>query len=126
MVLDSGPGSVSSVKIPSLRTESRWAVFQRWVGKGAVVWGKMKEYDFVTLPPRSQDRSSSGVPGITQTLPPKAPIPIPPQTTSSGCPYWSDWNRWRSGWQRSQQLGRHPARVLTCLQFRYFHEGGLQ
>lgn len=35
--LDSGPGSMSSVKSPSLRTE-----FQRWVGKGAVVLEKRK------------------------------------------------------------------------------------
>lgn len=78
MVLDSGPRSVSSVKSPSLRIESRWAVFQRWVGKGIIVCGKRKEYDSVTSPLRSQDRSSSGVLGITQTLRPKAPIPIPP------------------------------------------------
>lgn len=35
VVLDSGPGSMSRVKSPSLRTE-----FQRGVGKGAVVLEK--------------------------------------------------------------------------------------
>ncbi|XP_028340387.1 calmodulin-binding transcription activator 2 isoform X4 [Physeter macrocephalus] len=46
-------------------------------------------------------------------------------TTSSGCPSWSDWSRWRSGWQRLQQLGRPPTRVLMPLQFRSVETGSL-
>lgn len=32
VVLDSSPRSVGSIKSPSLRTESSWVIFQRWVG----------------------------------------------------------------------------------------------
>lgn len=76
-------------------------------------------------PGTGSDFVAQGIPWTLPSEPPHAHSSSP-QTTSSGCPSWSDWSRWRSGWQRSQQLGRPPARLLTPLQFRYIHEGTLQ
>lgn len=46
VVLDSSPRLISSIKSPNLRAESQWAIFQRWVSKGAVVL-EGKEYGSV-------------------------------------------------------------------------------
>lgn len=87
--------------------------------------GKRKEWDAASSPPRWRPRSSRDVGGIAQS-PPAAqpPVPLPPQTTSSECPFWSGWSRWRSGWLTWQPPGRLPAAVRTRLQSRYLREEG--